>query len=363
MSTTTFIFKLYLAPGAQEKFSLEASDIQNLLEALETRIGDLGLSLDILYCKNPKGNLVSLGENPKKLEKILGKSGNFVSIYAIPDSESESDSSSDSSSGEKSDDDDEVVIAEAEGAPEERTRGRGRCGRRGPGGCRRRGFGGFGRRHHIMKYMLFGRRRHCFGGRRSRSAPPSGPEDIRRRMFGRRRHDTAGEGPRPEGCRRRRHSRGPFDRTEGPEGFGRRHNFFGRRGSFGPFGAGRFGGHGPFGSFGPGGFGGRGPFGPEEGRPDGCRRRHHSRGERGEEGPRSEDIRSRHCGPPPFGPGGFPHGGPHHFGGHHGFGGHHHGFGGHHGFDGHHGFGGRHGFCGDHGFGGSRSGFGRCGPC
>ncbi|ULT91950.1 hypothetical protein L3Y34_009555 [Caenorhabditis briggsae] len=318
-STTTANFKLYLAPGAQERFSLEYSNFENLMEALEMRLGELGLTLDIVFWRNPLGNLISLAApNARKILKDSGK----ISLHVVPDSDSEDSEDSEDSGEEDSGDEDVVVVEEV--APNRQR------------GIRR--FGGF-----------VGFRRRCGGFRRRHSAPPC---QKRRRL-----NSEASEGVGR--CERRRHGGiGGFRRHHhGFPGFSRRQGVFGGFGGF------------PGGPEDP-----RGPFPGAEG----ARRRHGCGGrKRRADGPHGnqgfgQGPHGHHMGSHGFGHHGF--GGFGGFGGrHHGFGGHHghhmgshgfghHGFGGfegrHHGFGGHHGhhMGGPHGF-GHHGFGG----FGR--PC
>lgn len=226
-ATNSILFKLYLAPGATEQISIEYSNLQQLIEKLELKLGELGLNFNVVFWKNDKGNLISMSQNAQRVLKKMANRDS-ASIFVIADSDS-SDSSSDSSDSG----DEDVIIADApEVAPHRR-----HCGRRDR--SRSRGFdrsrsrsrsrSNFHDHHkrHQMKKLMWKRfqeshghpefkRRHCFGGRRARSASPIGRRPCR------------------EGEEFKRHPLGSFgtpcgrEEFEGPTGgFGRP---FGRRG-------------------------------------------------------------------------------------------------------------------------------------
>uniref|UniRef100_A0A8R1IHB4 Uncharacterized protein n=1 Tax=Caenorhabditis japonica TaxID=281687 RepID=A0A8R1IHB4_CAEJA len=112
MASTTINFKLYLAPGAIEKFSLESQvrSFTSLIDSLKLKLGELGLNFNVVFWKNKKGNLISLSQNAQKMI-LLSRGQESISLYAIPNSSAEN--SSDSSSGESGD---ELIVIDS--APE-----------------------------------------------------------------------------------------------------------------------------------------------------------------------------------------------------------------------------------------------------
>ncbi|CAI2350842.1 unnamed protein product [Caenorhabditis sp. 36 PRJEB53466] len=271
-NNTPINFKLHLAPGAVEKFSVDFDkrSFDDFVDNLEIKLGELGLTLNVVYWKNEKGNLISLSSNSVRnsVRKMLSanESSPHVSIFAIADSSAEN--SSDSSSEESGDE--EILVIDA--TPQSPRRRR-HCGRRdrsrsrgfdrarsrshsrghsrgrdghGPRGTKglkegcgkKRLFRHLAQRVQLLEAQSARLGRPCFG-RRARSVSPQrrGPGGLEIPPFGRRFGPFGGHGPHGFHGHHHHHI-GPFGFGGGHHGFrghkGHNHGFGGRHHPFDP---------------------------------------------------------------------------------------------------------------------------------
>lgn len=254
-TTTPVNFKLHLAPGAVEKFTINFKNraFDEFIDNLELKLGELGLTLNVVFWKNDKGNLISLSDTARKMLSS-NENSEHISLYAIADSSAYN--SSDSSSGESGD---EIVVIASPKQPNPRRRcgrrdrsrsrgfdrsrsrshshghGRGLRGLGGPKGhCARKRLAHLEKRVELLEVQSARRGRPC-AGRRARSASPTrrGLPGFEFPPFGRGfgrfgEHEFPGHGPHGP------HGHGP--RGFGPHGHGPHgHGPYGRH-HFGPFG-------------------------------------------------------------------------------------------------------------------------------